>query len=126
MDELIRLGVYRNLDNRKEGLPDDSPRAKELHRLRAVSLHDIFDSVPGAKVVDWGATDASEPHEFVELLLSFTQWVMQPTHLHAASATALEIGKLLGTAAVGESVKEGVKWLFEKCRKKQQAREIMS
>ncbi len=124
MDNQILVSVGRRFDNREEGLPDDSPRAIELHRLRAAALHDIFDSAPAVTVLDWGNTDDREAHEFVKLLVDFVQWATQPPQLQAAGAAALAIGKFLGTAAVGEAVKEGVRWLFERLRKKQQDGEI--
>lgn len=124
MDNQIRVSVGRRFDNRDEGLPDDSPRAIELHRIRAAALHDIFDSELGLKVVDWGNTDDRAAHEYVELLVDFIQWATQPSQLQAAGAAALAIGKFLGAAAVGESVQEGVKWLFERLRKKQHNGEI--
>ena len=34
----LKLGVYRRLDNRAEGLGDDSPRAIELHNRRKKAL----------------------------------------------------------------------------------------
>ncbi len=124
MENRIRVSVGRRFDNRDEGLPDDSPRAIELHRLRAAALHDIFDSAPAVTVLDWGNTDDREAHEFVEILVDFVQWATQPPQLQAAGAAALTIGKFLGAAAVGEAVKEGVKWLFKRLRKKQQDEEI--
>lgn len=124
MDTQIRVSVARRFDNRDEGLADDSPRAIELHRIRAAALHDIFDLARGLTVLDWGDTDDREAHEFVELLMDFVQWATQPQQLQAAGAAALAIGKFLGAAVVGESVKEGVKWLFERLRRKQHNEEI--
>ena len=43
MAEQVRVGVYRRLDNRLEGLDDRSPRALELHNLRGAALHESLD-----------------------------------------------------------------------------------
>jgi hypothetical protein len=59
MDQKVRLRVYRRLDNRFEGLSDDSPRALELHNRRKGALHDVLDSQNGIEVVDWGLTIAN-------------------------------------------------------------------
>jgi hypothetical protein len=122
MDDSIKVGVFRRLDNRDEGLPDDSPRAAELHRLRAAALHEAFDSTPGITVTNWGNTDNPKPHEFVELVLLLTN----PPVLHAVGTATLAVAKVLGSMTLGESVKEGVKWVFERLRKKQEEGKIES
>ena len=55
MDIDITLGVYRRLDNRFEGLSDDSPRALELHDRRKDALHAAFHSDPVFRVKNWGS-----------------------------------------------------------------------
>jgi hypothetical protein len=62
----IKIFIYRRLDNRKEGLPDDSPRALELHNRRKKALHDAFDGIEGL-TIHWGNTDDTVPHEMVVL-----------------------------------------------------------
>jgi hypothetical protein len=46
MDTHLKLCVYRRLDNRIEGLGDDSPRPLELHNRRKDALHSVFDGEP--------------------------------------------------------------------------------
>src|SRR2546429_7702673 len=65
----IKLGVYRRLDNRFEGLSDDSPLALELHNRRKSALHDVLDGEKSIEVLDWGHTDDKQSHELVELIL---------------------------------------------------------
>src|ERR1051326_2358903 len=65
----IQVGVYRRLDNRFEGLPDDSPRGLELHNTRKEALHEVFDAEESAQVLDWGATGDTHSHEYIELLI---------------------------------------------------------
>jgi hypothetical protein len=84
MSSETRLGVYRRLDNRFEGLEDDSPRAVELHVRRKHALHEVLDSGAGWTVLNWGDTDDVTPHEWVELLLAVTG-----TKLAAAAIPAL-------------------------------------
>ena len=69
MDNTLILGVYRRLDNRFEGLSDDSPRALELHIRRKDALHAVFDDDLNIRVTDWGSTDDSRPHEYIEIVL---------------------------------------------------------
>ena len=71
MNQLI-LRVWRRLDNRFEGLSDDSPRAFELHYRRNDALHEVLENEPlwnpcvlGLKEVD----DSSRTHESVALVL---------------------------------------------------------
>ena len=52
MNSSITLGVYRRLDNRFEGLSDDSPRALELHNRRKDALHAVLDVEPNIQVTD--------------------------------------------------------------------------
>jgi hypothetical protein len=54
----ILLSVYRRLDNRSEGLPDDSPRGLELHNRRKEALHEALVG-EGWEVQDWGVTDGA-------------------------------------------------------------------
>ncbi|SRR6266568_2880808 len=65
----ITLGVFRRLDNRFEGLPDDSPRRLELHNRRKEALHKAFDGEKSVEVLDWGQTNDAQSHEYVELLI---------------------------------------------------------
>lgn len=109
---------------RREGLPDDSPRAVELHRTRREALHEILDGSRGAAVVSSGATDDKEAREYVELIHDFVRWATQPEHIQAASEAATAIGNILATAAVGEVAKEGVKWPFNRLRTKQKEGQI--
>jgi hypothetical protein len=84
----LKLGVYRRLDNRVEGTSDDSDHALELHNRRKAALHEAFDNDPAIQVADWGDTDDSSPHEFVELVLGAA-----------------------GTAALNYAIVPGIKWL---------------
>jgi hypothetical protein len=127
MSSEVIASVWRNLDNRNEGLSDDSPRAWELHRMRSMALHEVLDNVDGLEVKSWGDTDDSQrTHEVVEIIIEFGKWLAQPEQLQAMGTAAIGIGKVVGTAAIGAGVKEGVQWLFEKLRKKQKEGQIES
>src|SRR5580658_4277545 len=80
----IRLSVYRRLDNRAEGLEDDSPRALELHNRRKDALHQALDGIGAWKIKDWGVTDDTSPHELTEIVLA----VVSSPQLHAAAISA--------------------------------------
>lgn len=72
MQERFEVSVYRRLDNRLNGdWSDSSLLAWELHRRRALALHEAFDENPSLEVLDWGDTDDNErTHELVELIVS--------------------------------------------------------
>jgi len=116
----ITLGVYRRLDNRFENLPDDSPRALELHVRRKKALHAVFDSENSIQVLDWGDTDDSMPHEYVELgLVSYAI-------LHYAAVPGLEwLGKKLAEKAFDSALSAGIKRIVAILRPKQEAKEIL-
>lgn len=95
MNNSITLGVYRRLDNRFEGLSDQSPRALELHNLRKNALHAVLDGDRVIQVTDWGDTDGSVAHEYVEV---------------AVGAAA--------TAVFKYAIVPGVKWLGIKLAEK--------
>jgi hypothetical protein len=87
------IRVTRCLDNRAEGQSDDSPRAMELHRLRARALHEMLDDDENWKVVYWGDTDDSRPHEEVELFLEVWQQAVQ--HAPAIKPVLGHLGDVL-------------------------------
>jgi hypothetical protein len=116
------LGVFRRLDNRLEGLGDDSPRALELHNRRRDALHEVFESPTPVRVVSWGQTDDSTPHEFVELVL----YAAATAVFNYAVVPGLKfLGEKLAEATVdhvtSEAVKAAVSWL----RPKQAEKEIL-
>ena len=121
---MFTLTVYRRLDNRQEGLSDDSPRAVELHRLRADALHDLFDGDQTWRVRSWGGTYDEKPHEVVELLLLpiLEEVAVQIIPL---AVPALEyLGKVLLEAGIKVAMTEAVKYLVFKSRNKQKERQF--
>lgn len=60
-----------------------------------MALHAVFDTNPNFQVKDWGETDDSLPHEYVEILL-----------------------KAAANAAFQYAVVPGVKWLSQKLAEK--------
>jgi hypothetical protein len=77
----ITIKVYRRLDNRAENLPDDSPRALELHNLRKEAMHKALSGVDGLEI-DWGTIDDAKSHELAHSIVTF---VSDP-QVHAAVA----------------------------------------
>ena len=98
----IQVGVYRRLDNRFEGLPDDSPRGLELHNTRKEALHEVFDAEESAQVLDWGATDDTHSHEYIELLIGA---VATPAFQYVVVPGLKFIGQKLAEKAVDETAK---------------------
>jgi hypothetical protein len=118
----MTLIVWRRLDNRLQGLPDDSPEAWELHRRRAEGLHEALDASGPIQVVAWGDTDDEQAHESVELLLAVAApvvWdkVLQPGLIYVA--------KKLGDKLVDQASSGAVAWLVGKLRPKQQSKKIL-
>lgn len=122
MENNITLGVYRRLDNRFEGLPDDSERALELHNLRREALHEVLDNQEIAQVIDWGDTNDTNSHEYVEIILSaIGATVIQPLLIKGLE----ELGKKLAEKAIDETTSEFVKWITSKLTKKQKEQKIL-
>ncbi len=115
----IRVGVFRRLDNRLENLDDNSPRALELHNRRKEALHEVFDSEKSIVVLDWGDTDDTKSHEFVELVIGF---VGPPVFKYAIVPGLKYLGQKLAEKAVDEAsselVKAVVSWLGLKQKEK--------
>jgi hypothetical protein len=102
----ISVSVYRRLDNRNEGFGDDSPRALELHNRRGVALHDALDGQTNWRVVDWGKTDDTKPHELIELCLE----ILKSAYFQTFALPVLTyIGGRLLDAAIDKSLVEPTK-----------------
>jgi len=122
MNNSITLGVFRRLDNRFEDLSDDSPRALELHNRRKDALHAVFDNDPILKVVDWGETDDSRSHEYVELLLS----IVAPAVFQYALVPGVKwLGLKLAEKAVDTTFSELAKAVVARLRPKQEAKQLL-
>jgi hypothetical protein len=117
MNTQLWIGVYRRLDNRAEGLSDDSPRAVELHNRRKHALHDALDSSPVWKVEKWGYTDDdTRTHEFVELA---TLIISDPTFQSVAIPALGYIGGKLLEIPVDMFLIDPIKELINRLRGKQ-------
>jgi hypothetical protein len=122
MDTVIKLGVYRRLDNRFEGLSDDSPRALELHNLRKDALHAVFDPDPRIRVREWGDTDDTRPHEFVEIALGAAATA---AFKYAIVPGVKWLGLKLAEKTVDTALSELAKAIVAKLRPKQEAKELL-
>jgi hypothetical protein len=121
MGQQIQVGVYRRLDNRLEGLSDDSPRALELHNERRDALLEALDGCPDMKVRDWGKTKDTESHELVELLVEF---VTSPPVTAIASAALSWMATRIKDA-VSDLAVEGIKGLIQRLLPQQKRRRIL-
>jgi hypothetical protein len=120
LEQRIRIGVYRRLDNRSEGFEDDSPRALQLHNLRRDALHSALGSDADWQVLDWGQTDDTNSHEHVELLVTSAAQVFH----YLAVPGLLWLGKKLAEKLVDETVSEFVKSILAKLWPKQESKQI--
>src|ERR1035437_3896397 len=116
----IQLFVYRRLDNRFENLPDDSPRAFELHLLRKEALHEALAGVDGWRV-NWGDADDTKSHELAELLIS----VASNPHVHTAVIAGITwAGAELAKATISEFAKQSVSAVLSRLIPKQKEGKI--
>jgi hypothetical protein len=122
MNNRITLGVYRRLDNRFEGLSDDSPRALELHNRRKDALHAVLDGDPIIRVTDWGDTDDLRPHEYVEVLLGAAATAV---FQYAIVPGVKWLGLKLAEKAVDTTLSELAKAVVAKLRPKQEAKQLL-
>lgn len=123
MENRIILGVYRLLDNRFEGLSDDSPRALELHNRRKDALHAVFDGDPIIQVTNWGKANDSRPHEYVELVLG----VVSTVAFHYAIVPGIKwLGLMLAEKAVDTTLSEIAKRIISKLHPKQKAKQLLN
>ena len=112
-----KLTVCRRLDNRLEGKDDRSPRALELHRLRAQALHDVLDNDPAFSFSNWEQVDDEKPHEWVEIYGWIGEYGQQ---VSTVAIPALKyIADALLQAGIGAAGVAGIVRLFQKVRKKQ-------
>ena len=119
----LTVGVYRRLDNRLQGEPEDSDLAWELHRRRRRALEDAFAADSGLQVLDWGDTrDEERTHEFVELLIAAGGAALHYVVAPAAKALA---DKLI-QEGVDRSTSALVKAIFSRLRPKQEDNEIQN
>src|SRR5512140_3661609 len=118
----IKLWVYRRLDNRFEGLSDNSPRALELHNRRKLALHDVLDGEEKSIDVSWGGTDAKESREVVDLILIP---LASAVFTYAIVPGLKYVGEKLAEKAVDEGTSEIAKWLISKLRPQQESKKIL-
>lgn len=122
MDPSLILRVFRRLDNRLEGLSDDSPRALELHKLRKEALHSVLDGDPVIRVTDWGKTDDLRPHERVEIALGAPATAV----FQYPVVPALEwLGRKLAEKGVDTACGELAKSIVAKLIPKQEAKQLL-
>jgi hypothetical protein len=121
MSDNISIHIYRRLDNRIEGLPDDSPRALELHNRRKDALHEIFDHQEIVKVESWGLANDTTSHELITITLTAVAYALAPM----AIAGLKELGKKLLEKAFDETTSSVVKWVISKLAKKQKEKKLL-
>lgn len=111
--------MYRRLDELNAGFQRDSPEALERHNRRKKALHEVFDHKKGMKVLDWGATDDTQSHEFVEIIIGVAiakgfEYVVVP----GLKFLAQKLAEKAVDKATSEAVKAIVSWLRPKQKEK--------
>lgn len=106
----LHIWVYRDLENRRVGEPDNGPLAWEAHRERERVLEEILADPGCSGTLSEEAIDREQTHEFVEMFVAIgTSPTVQALLLPAAAY----IGKIL-TKQVDKMVGDAVAGLFEK------------
>jgi hypothetical protein len=122
MSTQMTLCVYRRLDNRFEGLDDQSERGWELHDRRKEALHAVLEQENAWQIKDWGDTDdKKETHELVEILVELQS---NPVVAVVVLPVLGLIGKLLMKAAE-TAVTEAVKKIIADLRQQQKEEKIL-
>lgn len=118
----LTIGVGRHMPD--SGVTHKAVEETTLrsHERRKQALHEIFDQQTGVLVADWGRTDDTEPHEYVELVLEI---VSRPEVVAAALPVVVYIGGIVSNAA-GSLLADAVKALLPKLRAKQQEKDVQS
>jgi hypothetical protein len=117
--EQITLGVYRDLTNRLIGEPDDGTLAREAHKKRRLALEEDLNE-PCFKVVNWGDTKDSEPHEWVQVIVEV---VTSPAAQQAAASAVIFLGGVL-SETFSSLLVDGTKHIFWKLWGRMQKKEI--
>jgi hypothetical protein len=118
----LKLGVYRRLDDRLQGLPEHSTLALELHQRRCAALRDVFGPENEVEVLDWGDTSSATDHEYVQLELVGRD----DARLAYASVPGLDfLAEKLAEENVEESTADLIKAVVSWLRPKQTTREIL-
>ena len=118
----IVISVYRRLDELDAGLTRDSPESLERHNRRKEALHEVFDRKKSIEVLDWGATDDTQSHELVEIIIGALvakgfEYVVVP----GIKFLAHKLAEKAVDEATSELVKAVVSWL----RPKQEEKKIL-
>ena len=117
--EQITLGVYRDLSNRQAGEPDDGPLARAAHEKRRLVLEEDLNE-PCFKVVDWGKTKDTKPHEWVQVVVDV---VTSPEAQAAATSAVIFLGGVL-SKTFSSLLVDGTKHIFWKLWGRMQTKEI--
>lgn len=94
----------------------------ELHNRRKEALHAILDSDPAIHVEDWGDTNDTHPHEFVEIAFGVAATA---TFKYAVVPGVKWLGEKLADKAIDTVLSELVKAIVAKLRPKQKSKELL-
>lgn len=122
MENTFRIGVYRRFDTDLVPTGDDGEKELALHLIRKKALHEVLDNENNVKVSDWGTTDDTSPHEYVEILLGIAG---SATFNYVIVPGIKFIAEKFAEKVIEESATEFVKWMVSKMRPKQEAKEVL-
>lgn len=111
MKEEITLWVCRRQTGKESDL--------ELHNMRKNALHNSLENIDGLDIQDWGKTDDTQPHEWVEIII-FGWEIISPVVV-----PALELfGKELLKAGVSIIAVKTIKKVIQNVSKHQEKEEM--
>jgi hypothetical protein len=99
----------------------DEEFALQFHNTRKLALHDVFDNQKDIEVIEWGQTDDSEPHEYVEILIGIGATALTNQILIPA---AKKIFEKIADKTIDTALEKSVSWILSKFKKKQEEKKI--
>lgn len=120
MANTVRIGVKRIFGFELSKAVPDEDVAMELHTNRKDALHEVFDGQV-VQVKDWGQTDDTQPHEYIELVVDVGTFLWtNPIVIPVAKW----IFEKLADKALDGGLDNFFSWLLPGLRKKQEEKKI--
>jgi len=119
-DNTVKIGVYRIFGYDLAMSVPDEDVASEFHAKRKQALHELFGG-EDVEVMDWGQTDDSQPHEYIELIVDVGSFVWTNPIVIPVAKWVFE---KIADKAVDGGLDKFLSWLLPGMRKKQEEKKI--
>lgn len=118
----LKLLVYRKYGHElTPPVNEDVETGLKLHQIRGQALHEILDDQPGLEVIHWGDTHDTSPHEWVEVLIEFSETLLND--LVILPTVKYMIEEMTGVP-IDENIKKAVSWFLTITKRKQDENKI--